>query len=225
MNLWTADNASMMEAFLASDMGGFDWASSSSASTLNTINTANPSKTFTQTQPSMLLSQEMLQQRLQALIKASADDAVDEEVTDTEWFFLVSMTQSFVASGGLPGQVFFNSMLIWLVGRERLANSSCERVRQGLYFGDLAAAQSTTIPFDVGVILDYNTEDTKKSNASMSMALNDFYARNSFYKTRLVLHTRDSKQDVVHSAFMDDIVVLVPAVGDGEGGVTDVVED
>ncbi|TQD83222.1 hypothetical protein C1H46_031224 [Malus baccata] len=29
------------------------------------------------------------------------DDTVDQEVTDTEWFFLVSMTQSFVNGGGL----------------------------------------------------------------------------------------------------------------------------
>ncbi|KAJ6705965.1 MYC [Salix purpurea] len=35
------------------------------------------------------------------------DDAVDEEVTDTEWFFLVSMTQSFVNGSGLPGQALF----------------------------------------------------------------------------------------------------------------------
>ncbi|KAJ4959747.1 hypothetical protein NE237_019657 [Protea cynaroides] len=197
MNMWTDDNASMMEAFLASNIGGFGWASSSSASASNTINTADPSKTITQPQSSMLLSQETLQQRLQTLIKgareswtyanfwqfstdisgtsmlgwgdgyykgeevkikrkitsaveqehrkkvlrelnslisgapASADDAINEKVTDTEWFFLVSMTQSFVDGGGLSSQAFFNSMSIWLARRERLANSSCKRVRQG----------------------------------------------------------------------------------------------
>ncbi|XP_042512363.1 transcription factor MYC2-like [Macadamia integrifolia] len=204
MNLWTDDNASMMEAFLASDLTGFGgWASSSSAST--TPNIADPSRTIAQPQPSMLLSQESLQQRLQTLIEnardswtyaifwqssvdisgasllgwgdgyykgeevkmkrkmtpalaaeqenrkkvlrdlnslisgvpASADDAVavDEEVTDTEWFFLVSMTQSFVDGGGLPGQAFFTSSPIWVTGSERLASSSCERVRQGQVFG------------------------------------------------------------------------------------------
>jgi hypothetical protein len=29
----------------------------------------------------------------------ATDEAVDEEVTDTKWFFLVSMTQSFVNAG------------------------------------------------------------------------------------------------------------------------------
>ncbi|KAJ4964901.1 hypothetical protein NE237_016750 [Protea cynaroides] len=184
-------------SIVAGGVGGFGWASPSSTSASNTINTADPSKTFAQPQPSMLLSQESLQQWLQTLIEgapeswtfanfwqfladisgasmlgwgdgyykgeevkikrkitsvvekkhrkkvlrelnslisgasASADDAVSEEVMDTEWFFLVSMTQSFVDGGGLFGQVFFNSMSIWLAGRERLVNSSCKPVRWG----------------------------------------------------------------------------------------------
>ncbi|KAJ4728681.1 transcription factor MYC2-like [Melia azedarach] len=66
----------------------------------------------------------------------SADDAVDEEVTDTEWFFLISMTQSFyVNGGGLPGQAFFSNSPVWVCGSERLVNSSCERARQGQVFG------------------------------------------------------------------------------------------
>nr|BBD13917.1 bHLH transcription factor 2 [Glycyrrhiza uralensis] len=63
------------------------------------------------------------------------DDAPDEEVTDTEWFFLVSMTQSFVNGGGLPGQAYFNSTPVWVAGAERLNASPCERARQGQLFG------------------------------------------------------------------------------------------
>ncbi|KAA8522053.1 hypothetical protein F0562_012633 [Nyssa sinensis] len=201
MNLWTDDNASMMEAFMNSDLTSF-WPPSSSASTSTP---PDPSKSLNQSQPSTsLFNQETLQQRLQTLIEgareswtyaiywqssvvdfsgastlgwgdgyykgeedkgkrktassqsaaeqehrkkvlrelnslisgssASADDAVDEEVTDTEWFFLVSMTQSFVNGSGLPGQAF-NSVPIWVTGKERLAGSSCERARQGQVFG------------------------------------------------------------------------------------------
>ncbi|XP_061347822.1 transcription factor MYC2-like isoform X2 [Gastrolobium bilobum] len=65
----------------------------------------------------------------------SVDYAVDEEVTDTEWFFLVSMTQSFVNGSGLPGQAFFNSNPIWVAGADRLSGSACERARQGQVFG------------------------------------------------------------------------------------------
>ncbi|TKY58559.1 Transcription factor MYC2 [Spatholobus suberectus] len=65
---------------------------------------------------------------------ASVDD-VDEEVTDTEWFFLVSMTQSFVNGSGLPGQAFFSSSPVWVTGVDRLSESACERARQGQVFG------------------------------------------------------------------------------------------
>ncbi|XP_028754622.1 transcription factor MYC4 [Neltuma alba] len=66
---------------------------------------------------------------------SSPDDAVDEEVTDTEWFFLVSMTQSFYNGGGLPGQAFLSSSPVWVAGSDRLVASTCERARQGQLFG------------------------------------------------------------------------------------------
>ncbi|XP_020216494.1 transcription factor MYC2 [Cajanus cajan] len=75
---------------------------------------------------------------LNSLISGSssaAGDDVDEEVTDTEWFFLVSMTQSFVNGAGLPGQAFFNSAPVWVSGGDRLSASPCERARQGQVFG------------------------------------------------------------------------------------------
>ncbi|XP_010275210.1 PREDICTED: transcription factor MYC2-like [Nelumbo nucifera] len=200
MNLWTDDNASMMEAFMASDLSQFSWAPTASASTTTTA--TDPSRTTNQSQTSMFFNQDTLQQRLQTLIEgareswtyaifwqssvdmsgasllgwgdgyykgeedkmkrrvtvspaeqehrkkvlrelnslisgvpASADEPVDEEVTDTEWFFLVSMTQSFINGSGLPGQAFFASSPVWLAGGERLASSSCERARQGQIFG------------------------------------------------------------------------------------------
>nr|QJQ51171.1 bHLH transcription factor bHLH2.3 [Gardenia jasminoides] len=67
--------------------------------------------------------------------QGSSDDAVDEEVTDTEWFFLISMTQSFVNGSGLPGQALYNSSPVWVTGADRLASSHCERARQAQGFG------------------------------------------------------------------------------------------
>ncbi|MCD7455019.1 COP9 signalosome subunit CSN2 [Datura stramonium] len=68
-------------------------------------------------------------------VQTGADDAVDEEVTDTEWFFLISMTQSFVNGSGLPGLAMYGSSPIWVTGTERLAASQCERARQAQGFG------------------------------------------------------------------------------------------
>ncbi|XP_077237623.1 transcription factor MYC2-like [Tasmannia lanceolata] len=201
MNLWSDDNASMMEAFMASDLSPYPWPPSTASTTADPARNlagdpaAGPSSSF--------LNQETLQQRLQALIEgareswtyaifwqssidvsgvsllgwgdgyykgeedkrkrkvtaASAadqehrkkvlrelnslisagavvtDDTVDEEVTDTEWFFLVSMAQSFINGCGLPGQALIAGAPVWLAGSDRLAGSSCDRARQAQAFG------------------------------------------------------------------------------------------
>ncbi|KAF6138635.1 hypothetical protein GIB67_032529 [Kingdonia uniflora] len=214
MNLWTDDNASMMDAFMPSDFG---WPPSSASTATNAPDhhqqQSNPQN---EAQPSMMggfFNQDTLQHRLQTLIEGAKEswtyaifwntsvddvsgasllgwgdgyykggddklspplprrktqssaaeqahrrkvlrelnslisgvpnggdgedvvDAVDEEVTDTEWFFLVSMTQSFVNGSGLPGQAFFSSAPLWVAGGDRLASSSCERARQAQVFG------------------------------------------------------------------------------------------
>ncbi|KAL4342024.1 hypothetical protein GQ457_08G025300 [Hibiscus cannabinus] len=236
MNLWTDDNASVMEAFMSSDLSSI-WPppppppqhSSAYTSTPAALPPAplDPSKSH--------LNQESLQHRLQALIdgarhswtyaifwqssydysattllgwgdgyykgeedkgkgksKASpsslaeqehrkkvlrelnslisgstapADDSVDEEVTDTEWFFLVSMTQSFVNGSGLPGQAFFESSPVWVAGSDRLASSMCERARQAQVFG---LQTMVCIPSANGVVELGSTELITQSSDLMN---------------------------------------------------------
>ncbi|KAG6515743.1 hypothetical protein ZIOFF_026172 [Zingiber officinale] len=64
-----------------------------------------------------------------------ADEAVEEEVTDTEWFFLVSMTQSFIDGADLPGQAFYSRVPSWVAGAGRLTSSPWERARQAQMLG------------------------------------------------------------------------------------------
>nr|DAD27619.1 TPA_asm: hypothetical protein HUJ06_029087 [Nelumbo nucifera] len=71
-----------------------------------------------------------------------------------------------------------------------------------VFLGGLATAQNTTIPFNVGVILDLDKWVGRMGLRCISMAVNDFYATNNDYKTRLVIHARDSKNDVVGAASM-----------------------
>ncbi|KAJ4846634.1 hypothetical protein Tsubulata_014647 [Turnera subulata] len=47
----------------------------------------------------------------------------------------------------------------------------------------------------VGVILDMTSWAGKIGHTSISMAVSDFYSKHSHYKTRLVLHTKDSRGD------------------------------
>ncbi len=47
--------------------------------------------------------------------------------------------------------------------------------------------------FHVGVILDLGSLVGKEARTSISMAVEDFYASHKNYRTRLVLHVRDSR--------------------------------
>ncbi|KAI3771386.1 hypothetical protein L6452_02549 [Arctium lappa] len=48
---------------------------------------------------------------------------------------------------------------------------------------------------DIGIILDMESWIGKSIHMCISMAISDFYALNHSYRTRIVLHTRDSKGD------------------------------
>ncbi|KAI7728046.1 hypothetical protein M8C21_015001, partial [Ambrosia artemisiifolia] len=48
---------------------------------------------------------------------------------------------------------------------------------------------------DVGIVLDMESWIGKSIHSSVMMAISDFYARNRSYKTRIVVHTKDSKGD------------------------------
>ncbi|KAF4367019.1 hypothetical protein G4B88_016731 [Cannabis sativa] len=64
----------------------------------------------------------------------------------------------------------------------------------------LLAQKSSKIEVKVGVIQNLGTDFGKFSLSCINMALKDFYNSNPSYKTRLILHTRDSKSDVVEAA-------------------------
>ncbi|KAJ6862072.1 hypothetical protein NC652_039030 [Populus alba x Populus x berolinensis] len=62
-------------------------------------------------------------------------------------------------------------------------------------------AEKTSIPVNVGVVLDLDCDlDGKIALSCIEMALSDFYATHGDYKTKLVLNTRDSMKDVVGAA-------------------------
>ncbi|KAG2320504.1 hypothetical protein Bca4012_056452 [Brassica carinata] len=93
------------------------------------------------------------------------DDAVDEEVTDTEWFFLVSMTQSFACGSGLAGKAFSTGNAVWVSGPDQLTGSGCERAKQGGVFGMQTIA---CIPSPNGVVELGSTEQIRQSSDLMN---------------------------------------------------------
>ncbi|KAE8662011.1 Transcription factor MYC3 [Hibiscus syriacus] len=59
---------------------------------------------------------------------AGAGDCGD--LTDYEWFYTVSMTQSFAVGDGIIGKAFGSGLHIWLSGDHELQSYPCERVRE-----------------------------------------------------------------------------------------------
>ncbi|KAI4312945.1 hypothetical protein MLD38_037729 [Melastoma candidum] len=255
MNLWSEYNASMMEAFMTSDLSSFWSSTTSSSSALPSQPTHQPPfPDFTpshQHQPPpqpgasapnpfdpavKTLNQETLQRRLQSLIDSAApinwtyaifwqsscdhslgpllgwgdgyyrgdpksgnspkagkgvrsaaeqehrkkvlrelnsligrpsDEAIDDEVTDTEWLFLVSMTQSFTPGSGLPGRAFVGSGAVWLSGAERLDECGCDRAKQGKLFG-LQTMVCIPVGNGVGVVELGSTEMVYQNSELMN---------------------------------------------------------
>ena len=70
-----------------------------------------------------------------------------------------------------------------------------------ILFTGMGMAENTWIPVNVGVVLDLDSDlDGRIALSCIEMALSDFYATHGDYKTRLVLNTRDSMEDVVGAA-------------------------
>ncbi|KAL6196320.1 hypothetical protein ACLB2K_031935 [Fragaria x ananassa] len=67
--------------------------------------------------------------------------------------------------------------------------------------GAVAADENaTTIPVNVGVVADLDAVSGKMYLSCIEMALSDFYASHDQYKTRVVLNTSNSHEDVVGAA-------------------------
>ncbi|KAI3694761.1 hypothetical protein L1987_77740 [Smallanthus sonchifolius] len=57
------------------------------------------------------------------------------------------------------------------------------------------ALSANFIDVDVGIVLDMESWIGESIHSSIMMAISDFYGRNNSYKTRIAVHTRDSKGD------------------------------
>lgn len=66
--------------------------------------------------------------------------------------------------------------------------------------GEIGTTTKSQQMVNVGVILDLDTTVGKMAHRCISMALSDFYARNSNYRTKLNLTVKDSRNDVVSAA-------------------------
>ncbi|CAK9143642.1 unnamed protein product [Ilex paraguariensis] len=74
---------------------------------------------------------------LQALIgeNPDIDGSFDSDVTDAEWFYMMSLTRSFSAGDGVPSRAFSSGSLVWLAGGDQLQFYNCERAKEAQIHG------------------------------------------------------------------------------------------
>ncbi|GKU87873.1 hypothetical protein SLEP1_g2204 [Rubroshorea leprosula] len=71
------------------------------------------------------------------------------DVTDVEWFYVMSLTRSFSAGDGIPGKALSTGSLLWLTGAHELQFCNCERAREAQIHG---IETLVCIPTSSGVI-------------------------------------------------------------------------
>lgn len=76
---------------------------------------------------------------IQSIISENHQDigniSLNADVTDAEWFYVMSLTRSFAAGDGVPGKAFSTNSLVWLTGGHELQFYSCERAKEAQMHG------------------------------------------------------------------------------------------
>ncbi|XP_073388741.1 transcription factor MYC2 isoform X2 [Physcomitrium patens] len=85
---------------------------------------------------------------LQSLVSNTEED-VSDYVTDTEWFYLVSMSHSFAYGVGTPGQALATESPVWLTEANKAPNHICTRA----HLAKMAGIQTIVcVPTRTGVV-------------------------------------------------------------------------
>ncbi|XP_057979810.1 transcription factor MYC2 [Malania oleifera] len=88
------------------------------------------------------------------------DGSMDGDVTDTEWFYMMSLTRSFSPGDGVPGKAFSSGSLVWLTGGHQLRCCNCDRAEEAQIHGIETLA---CIPTSSGV-LELGSADIIREN-------------------------------------------------------------
>lgn len=117
---------------------------------------------------------------IQALICENGDnngvvvEGGDGDVTDAEWFYVMSLAQSFSAGDGVPGKAFSTGSFVWLTGAQQLQFHSCERAKEAHVHG---IETLVCIPTSNGV-LELGSSELIKENWSLVQQVKSLFCSN-----------------------------------------------
>ncbi|XP_009776117.1 transcription factor MYC3 [Nicotiana tabacum] len=111
---------------------------------------------------------------IQALICENGDGVVEDggDVTDIEWFYVMSLAQSFSIGDGIPGKAFCTGSFVWLNGAQQLQFCSCERAKEAQVHG---IETLVCIPTSNGV-LELGSSDLIKENWSLVQQVKSLFS-------------------------------------------------
>ncbi|KAG9151772.1 hypothetical protein Leryth_002063 [Lithospermum erythrorhizon] len=87
----------------------------------------------------------------------------DGEVSDAEWFYIMSLARTFSVHEGAPGKAFSTSSLVWLSGSNQLQFHNCERAKEAQIHGIQTLVY---VPTPNG-LLELGSNDLIKENYSV----------------------------------------------------------
>ncbi|OAY62101.1 transcription factor MYC2 [Manihot esculenta] len=130
---WQTSNDETARTFLAWGDGHFQGTRDTSP-TLTTINNRLQHRI-----PTFNFESKRSVKGIQALIGENLDIDVsmmdDNDVPDVEWFYVMSLTRSFLAGEGIPGKALSTGSLVWLTGAQELQFYNCERAKEARMHG------------------------------------------------------------------------------------------
>ncbi|XP_060203950.1 transcription factor MYC4-like [Lycium barbarum] len=110
---------------------------------------------------------------IQALISENNGEIVEDgDVTDAEWFYVMSLAQSFSIGDGVPGKAFSTGSSVWLTGSQQLQFNYCERAKEAHVHG---IETLVCIPTSNGV-LELASSDIIKENWNLIQQVKSMFS-------------------------------------------------
>ncbi|KAL7002283.1 hypothetical protein U1Q18_003437 [Sarracenia purpurea var. burkii] len=97
-----------------------------------------PKHSCKNSQPIIHTERRKLMRDLEAIMNENGDindDPTDGDVSDTEWFYVMSSTRSFSVGDGVPAKAFSSGSPVWLTGAHSLQFYNCERAKEAQILG------------------------------------------------------------------------------------------
>ncbi|KAK6918194.1 Myc-type, basic helix-loop-helix (bHLH) domain [Dillenia turbinata] len=120
--------------------------------------------------------QKRVMKGFQALLAKNPDlgGSIDGDVSDTEWFYMTSMAQSFSTGEGVIGKAFSSGSLVWVSGRHELQFYNCERAKEA----EIHGMQTLVCIPTIGGVLELGSCEIVRENWSLVQQAKSVFGSN-----------------------------------------------